>query len=178
MSGYHSQFTTATQLVGNMAMLPLRTDFKGPAAKTTDDNDIIDETIGYFKANVFFKHYEIKSEADRTLIYITLYITECLKRVQKCVSKTAGQKELATLAMTRFDIVGEPGFPSTLSAMFARPRDAADEQRMREYFLQLRQETSVRIADRVFSESDKPSKWWMCFARRKFMDLSLSPMGA
>jgi len=100
------------------------------------------------------------------------------ERVQKCVSKTAGQKELATLAMTRFDIVGEPGFPSTLSAMFARPRDAADEQRMREYFLQLRQETSVRIADRVFSEGDKPSKWWMCFARRKFMDLSLSPMGA
>lgn len=178
MSGYHSQFVTTSQVVGNMALLPLRTDFKGPAPKTTDEVDIIDEAIAYFKANVFFKHYEIKCEADRTLIYLTLYITECLKRVQKCVSKTAGLKELATLAMTRFDIVGEPGFPSTLNALFARPQNAGEEQRMREYFLQLRQETSVRMAERIFSEGDKPSKWWMCFVRRKFMDLSLSPMGA
>ena len=25
-----------------------------------DDNDIIDESMGYFKANVFFKSYEVK----------------------------------------------------------------------------------------------------------------------
>lgn len=87
-----------------------------------DAEDIIDEAVYYFKANVFFKNYEIKvrnvwlwtmflvwhrysiwnllhnlfdilwiiwyfrvfqSEADRTLIYITLYITECLKKLQK-----------------------------------------------------------------------------------------------
>jgi len=30
---YHSQFTSPPQVVGNMALLPLRTQFKGPAAK-------------------------------------------------------------------------------------------------------------------------------------------------
>ena len=73
-----------------MALLPLRTQFKGPAPKTSecytllkvyiilcqqvgvptlyhtymyatdDDNDIIDEALYYFKANVFFKSYEVK----------------------------------------------------------------------------------------------------------------------
>ncbi len=88
-----------TKLVGNMAMLPLKTQFKGPAAKeskkvrlisdspvrsesyvvlpymvkgiwlinssflfpySAKDIDIVEEAIYYFKANVFFKNYEIK----------------------------------------------------------------------------------------------------------------------
>uniref|UniRef100_A0A0E9VKZ7 Uncharacterized protein n=1 Tax=Anguilla anguilla TaxID=7936 RepID=A0A0E9VKZ7_ANGAN len=36
-----------------MAMLPLKTQYKGPAAKETRDTDIIEEAIYYFKANVF-----------------------------------------------------------------------------------------------------------------------------
>ena len=33
LQAYHSQFTSPPQVVGNMALLPLRTQFKGPAAK-------------------------------------------------------------------------------------------------------------------------------------------------
>jgi len=36
-----------------------------------------------FRANIFFRNYEIKSDSDRTLIYITLYIQECFKKIQK-----------------------------------------------------------------------------------------------
>ena len=46
------------------------------------DPDVIDEALTYFKANVFFRTYEIRSEADRVLIYLTLYITDCLKKLQ------------------------------------------------------------------------------------------------
>uniref|UniRef100_A0A672NA48 Actin related protein 2/3 complex subunit 3 n=1 Tax=Sinocyclocheilus grahami TaxID=75366 RepID=A0A672NA48_SINGR len=61
MPAYHSSLMDAdTKLVGNMALLPLKTQFKGPAPKETKDTDIIDEAIYYFKANVFFKNYEIK----------------------------------------------------------------------------------------------------------------------
>lgn len=84
--------------------MPLRTQHKGPAPKENLEFDIIDEALTLFKANVFFKNYEIKvnlmrcrnalnltfkSEADRTLIYITLYITECLKKIQKVSNKLA-----------------------------------------------------------------------------------------
>jgi hypothetical protein len=40
------------------------------------EEDIIDETIKFFRANVFFRNFEVKNGADRTLIYITLYIGE------------------------------------------------------------------------------------------------------
>lgn len=43
-----------------MAILPLRTQARGPAPSANIENDIIDESLYYFKANVFFRTYEIK----------------------------------------------------------------------------------------------------------------------
>lgn len=51
-----------------MAILPFKTQFRGPApimtaSKNVDkemDKDIVDEALYYFKANVFFRTYEIK----------------------------------------------------------------------------------------------------------------------
>lgn len=49
---------------------------------------------------------------------------------------------------------------------------------MRQYLQQIRQETGVRVCDKVFGSDDgKPSKWWLCFAKKKFMDKSLSGPG-
>ena len=58
------------------------------------DNHIqtITNNMFLFQANVFFRTYEIRSEADRVLIYLTLYITDCLRRLQKCSSKNQGQQ--------------------------------------------------------------------------------------
>ena len=62
----------------------LRTAAKGPAPRLdANTEDIIDEALAYFKPNVFFRQYEIKGPADRTLIYLILYITECLKKLQR-----------------------------------------------------------------------------------------------
>lgn len=140
------------------------------------DTDIVDEAIYYFKANVFFKNYEIKNEADRTLIYITLYISECLKKLQKCNSKSQGEKEMYTLGITNFPIPGEPGFP--LNAIYAKPASKQEDEMMRAYLQQLRQETGLRLCEKVFDpQSDKPSKWWTCFVKRQFMNKSLSGPG-
>ncbi|MCI4386961.1 hypothetical protein PGIGA_G00068660, partial [Pangasianodon gigas] len=177
MPAYHSSLMDSdTKLVGNMALLPLKTQFKGPAPKETKDTDIIDEAIYYFKANVFFKNYEIKNEADRTLIYVTLYISECLKKLQKCSSKGQGEKEMYTLGITNFPIPGEPGFP--LNAMYAKPTSRQEEETMRAYLQQIRQETGLRLCDKVFDpQTDKPSKWWVCFVKKQFMNKSLSAPG-
>uniref|UniRef100_A0A9L0T1Z1 Actin related protein 2/3 complex subunit 3 n=1 Tax=Equus caballus TaxID=9796 RepID=A0A9L0T1Z1_HORSE len=140
------------------------------------DTDIVDEAIYYFKANVFFKNYEIKNEADRTLIYITLYISECLKKLQKCNSKSQGEKEMYTLGITNFPIPGEPGFP--LNAIYAKPANKQEDEVMRAYLQQLRQETGLRLCEKVFDpQNDKPSKWWTCFVKRQFMNKSLSGPG-
>ncbi|XP_023704226.1 actin-related protein 2/3 complex subunit 3-B [Cryptotermes secundus] len=176
MPAYHSCFLEYNQMVGNMAILPFRTQFRGPAPSFAKDIDIIDEALYYFKANVFFRTYEIKSEADRVLIYITLYITECLKKLQKCSTKNQGMHEMYTLAISKFDIPGDPGFP--LNSVYAKPINSTEADLMRQYLQQIRQETGVRVCDKVFGSDDgKPSKWWLCFAKKKFMDKSLSGPG-
>ncbi|XP_057620584.1 actin-related protein 2/3 complex subunit 3 isoform X1 [Chionomys nivalis] len=196
MPAYHSSLMDPdTKLVGNMALLPLRSQFKGPAPRerhfvrvlglegwlSAKDTDIVDEAIYYFKANVFFKNYEIKNEADRTLIYITLYISECLKKLQKCNSRSQGEKEMYTLGITNFPIPGEPGFP--LNAIYAKPANKQEDdfpvsEVMRAYLQQLRQETGLRLCEKVFDpQNDKPSKWWTCFVKRQFMNKSLSGPG-
>nr|XP_019538564.2 LOW QUALITY PROTEIN: actin-related protein 2/3 complex subunit 3 [Aedes albopictus] len=177
MPAYHSTIKDYSQSVGNMAILPLRTQARGPAPTNASiEQDIIDESLYYFKANVFFRTYEIKSEVDRVLIYITLYITECLKRLQRCANKNQGLQEMYTLAISKFDIPGEAGFP--LNAVYAKPQSPTEADLMKQYLQQLRQEIGIRVCERVFSGEDgKPSKWWLCFAKKKFMDKSLSGPG-
>ncbi|XP_029656743.1 actin-related protein 2/3 complex subunit 3 [Octopus sinensis] len=177
MPAYHSGISLNKSLA-NMALLPIKTQYKGPAPKEVDETtqDIIDEAIYYFKANIFFRNFEIKNDCDRTLIYITLYITECLKKLQKCSSKNAAQKEMYTLALKNYPVPGESGFP--LNAMYSKPAPGAEDETLRQYLQQLRQETGLRMCDKVFDcQSDKPSKWWLCFAKRKFMDKSLAAPG-
>ncbi|XP_074642299.1 actin-related protein 2/3 complex subunit 3-like [Tubulanus polymorphus] len=176
MPAYHSSLSSPLS-AAKMAILPLKTKFRGPAPPASgSDFDIIDEALSFFKANVFFKNYEIKSEADRTLIYVTLYITECLKKLQKCQTKNDGSKEMLTMAIAAFDIPGEQRFP--LNALYGKAQDRAEGDLLRSYLIQLRQETGARVVEKVYDPvTNKPSKWWMCFVKRKFMDKSLSAPG-
>ncbi|VDM98217.1 unnamed protein product [Thelazia callipaeda] len=177
MPAYHSKFTDVEIVVGNMAILPLRTNFKGPAPRTDNGDDIIDEALAYFKPNIFFREYEIKGAADRTLIYLTLYISECLKKLQKSPNKVQAMKDLSVLALNHhLPIPGEASFP--LNSMYRAPANRNEEDVMRSYLLQLRQELGIRLLGHIFEENkERPSKWWMCFARRRFMDKSLVSPG-
>ncbi|KAI6239663.1 Actin-related protein 2/3 complex subunit 3 [Aphelenchoides fujianensis] len=176
LAAYHSKFNEESKnLVGNMAVLPLRTKFKGPAPTfDADEADIIDEALQYFKPNIFFREYNIDGPADRTLIYLFLYITECLKRLNKGnVRRGQAIKDLTTMAIeSKLPIPGESGFP--FAGLFKPPANAHEEEQMRAYLQQLRQELGQRLISAVYGSSEEPSKWWLCFARRRFMDKSLS----
>lgn len=175
MPAYHSSLE-APRSIGNMALLPVNTKFRGPAPPGDGSKDVIDEAISFFKANIFFKNYEVKSDADRVLIYLTLYITECLKKLQRCPSKSQAMKDMQQLGIASFSIPGEAGFP--LNAMYQKPANRQEADQMRQYLQQVRQELGTRLAEKVMDPAtNKPSKWWMCFVKRKFMDKSLSAPG-
>ena len=79
MPVYHSTFNSAEGFnsVSNCTILPVRTRSRGPAPKALDtERDIIDEAIEFFRANVFFKSFEVKGGADRVLLYLTIYISQ------------------------------------------------------------------------------------------------------
>lgn len=61
LQAYHCNMPHPGTTVGNMAMLPIRTKYRGPAPLMAGDGiDVIDEALQYFKANVFFRTYEVK----------------------------------------------------------------------------------------------------------------------
>jgi actin related protein 2/3 complex subunit 3 len=83
--------------------------------------DIIDEALNLFRANCLFRNFEIKGNADRVLIYLILFISECLSKLAKSPSQGDAVKQLSTLAVTNFAIPGDATFP--LNAMYSHPPD-------------------------------------------------------
>mmetsp|Transcript_15318 Transcript_15318/g.21365 ORF Transcript_15318/g.21365 Transcript_15318/m.21365 type:complete len:173 (-) Transcript_15318:84-602(-) len=172
MPPYHSNLNEANvKVVCNMSILPLKTKFKGPAPPGVEgQEDIIDEAINYFKANVLFRNYEVKGPADRVLIYLTLYISACLLKMEK-QSKGNADKALYQLAIENFALPGDKNF--ALGGIVTNPANRGDQDLMRQYFTQLRQETGQRLLARVYKEEAQPDKWWMCFNKRKFLNKAL-----
>ena len=138
-----------------------------------------------------FKQFDMETDVDRVLVYVTLYIIECLKRLQKVPNLERATQEMFSMALESFALPGEAGFP--LNAFFAKPnKNEADElkkyltQVSREHavtsyiilnlLLQLRHETGARLAEKVYDPaltSNGPSKWWTCWSKRKFLNVSL-----
>jgi actin related protein 2/3 complex subunit 3 len=53
------------------------------------------------------------------LIYLILYIQECLQKLQKLPDQVEGGKLLYTLSITNFALPGDAKFP--LNSMFEKP---------------------------------------------------------
>jgi actin related protein 2/3 complex subunit 3 len=109
------------------------------------------------------------------------------------------QKEVQNIALdNNFAIPGDPGFPlnqvrplslysfflfsfpslslltTYFTQMFNPPTNRQEAETLRQYLSQVRQELASRLLARIYEDgSDKPSKWWLSFAKRKFMGKSL-----
>ncbi|KAJ9642842.1 subunit of the Arp2/3 complex [Coniosporium tulheliwenetii] len=185
---YHSIFLDEPnqQIIGNIALLPLRTRTRGPAQQlplsptesdlTIDPShpsyDPVDEILSLFRANTFFRNFEIKGPADRILIYGILFVSDCLSRLKPGMSRREGEKALGNVSLdSNFKIPGDAGFP--LNQAFEAPRDRGQAEVLRAYLMQLRQEIAGRLLGRVYAEGDVPSKWWLSYTKRKFMGKAL-----
>lgn len=82
-----------------------------------------------FRANVLFRKFEVKGSSDKLLVYLTLFISLCLKKLEGCKSDAEGVKVLIMMGLEKFALPGEPGFP--LNALFSAPqtKDEAGEGR-------------------------------------------------
>ncbi|KAH7930690.1 ARP2/3 complex, 21 kDa p21-Arc subunit [Leucogyrophana mollusca] len=178
MPAYHSslnEYPDARQ-VGNMAVLPIKTKIRGPAqVADPEEGDIIDETLDLFRANSLFRNFEIKGPADRLLIVLILFVSDCLAKIGSArtpPSKLEATKTLNTLSVDSFPIPGDANF--ALNAHYAVPASRADAEFLRTYLTQVRQELAARLVECLYADgTGKPSKWWMAFQKRRFMNRSL-----
>ncbi|KXJ97359.1 ARP2/3 complex ARPC3 subunit [Microdochium bolleyi] len=193
MPAYNSMFNTdpnIPRVIGNFPLLPLRTKTRGPAytlpfpdpplpaneSPDPDDQsyDILDEVLSLFRANTFFRNFEIQGPADRLLIYGILFVSECLGKIKPTHGVRDAQKEVTNTALDlHFAIPGEPAFP--LNQMYEPPADRQEAEQLKQYLSQVRQELASRLLARVYEEGGdgKPSKWWLSFTKRKFMGKQL-----
>jgi hypothetical protein len=107
--------------------------------------DVIDEALNYFRANVLFRKYDVKGtrtprvrrytrtrthahapdssrgagSSDKLLIYLTLYISACLRKLESAPTLAAGTKAVFNLAMEPFALPGDAGWP--LGGLFTPP---------------------------------------------------------
>ncbi|KAF5478601.1 hypothetical protein F2P56_005144 [Juglans regia] len=139
------------------------------ASVCADRTDIVDEAITFFRANVFFRNFDIKSSADKLLIYLTLYINVALKRLEGCRTLAEGTKAIINLGLEKVPVPGEPGFP--FPGLFPLPQSQKEAELLRNYLKQIREETSGRLLSVAYRPNGTPNKWWLAFAKRKFMNV-------
>jgi len=169
---YHSSFVDdegITKACG-CPLLPLKSHIKGPAPVSDQDRtDIVDEAITFFRANVFFRNFDIKSSADKLLIYLTFYINVALKRLEGCRTLAEGTKAIINLGLENVPVPGESGFP--FPGLFSLPQSNREAELFRNYLKQIREETSGRLLSVAYRPNGTPNKWWLAFAKRKFMNI-------
>jgi actin related protein 2/3 complex subunit 3 len=73
------------------------------------------------------------------------------------------------LAKKKFPLPGESGWLLGGHIPTAKSRKEADEAR--KYMEQLREETGMRLVDKVFDGPGPPNKFWIAFSKRKFMNI-------
>jgi len=135
-----------------------------------DEEDIVDEAIKAFRCNVLFTKFDKESPADLTLCYLTVYISECLRKFANYKTKSEAERKITQLSHSQnFTIPGEKGF--CLGGFFSQPASRSEADLLRSYFRQLREETATRLLDHCYLESGEQNKWWIQFKTRKFMNI-------
>eukprot|EP01006_Ploeotia_vitrea_P045569 TRINITY_DN66953_c8_g2_i5.p1 TRINITY_DN66953_c8_g2~~TRINITY_DN66953_c8_g2_i5.p1 ORF type:complete len:186 (-),score=93.43 TRINITY_DN66953_c8_g2_i5:197-721(-) len=172
MPTYHSSFTEAKADVCGTAVLPLRTTVKGPAPPSPDGQvDVIDEAIKFHRANVLFRNYKPQSPADLQIAYLCVYIGELIRFCVKYKTKNEAKKAITQISMSgSFAVPGEGGF--CLTGFFSEAASRHEADTFRAYFRQLREETAIRLIDRIYDENGEKNKWWFQFSKKKFMNIA------
>ena len=174
---YHSSLNEAcvdgsVRIACGMGILPLRTAARGPApAAGEGELDIIDEALNFFRANVFFSTFDFQGAADRTLVMLTVFISECIIKAARTKSKDDGTKLLYGLGVEKnFAIPGEKGW--YLGGHMPDPQTREEADLIRGYMRQCREEICGRIQDKLWNADGSANKWWMMFSKRQFMGVS------
>lgn len=137
-----------------------------------ENGDIIDEAIMLFRPNAYFRTFEMRGPADRTLAYLQLLIGDVLGKLKAGMSQSEAQKQLGLWASSSFLIPGDSNF--SLKAMFPEPKTRQEMDQLRDYLVKLRVETVCRLLSVLYAEDkNSPSQWWMAFQKRKFMGKTL-----
>ena len=72
-----------------------------------------------FRANTFFRNFEIQGAADRLLVYGIWFVSDCLGKIKPHMGVRDATKDVTNLALDlNFAIPGDPGWPLNQVSLF------------------------------------------------------------
>jgi hypothetical protein len=79
---------------------------------SSESYDVLDEVLALFRANTFFRNFEIQGPADRLLVYGIWFVSDCLAKIRPNASLRDATKDVMNLALdVNFAIPGDPAWP-------------------------------------------------------------------
>jgi len=130
------------------------------------DLDIIDEGLIYFRANVLFKNFPIKGDADKLLVYITVFIQKCLEAADN------QEQEKAKVLMKNLidECEWTPNYKSHFlnNLLNIKNNEVNDLQ---SYLRAVRKEIVLRLQYILYDSDCKTLdlKFWLGFSKKRFM---------
>jgi actin related protein 2/3 complex subunit 3 len=121
LSSQRSEGLLQSVFISSFLPIPSKSNFHFYIAEA-GSVDIIDETLDLFRANSLFRNFEIKGPADRLLIILILFVSDCLAKVTASrtpPTQIEATKTLNTLAVDNFPLPGDANFP--LNAHYTAP---------------------------------------------------------
>ena len=122
---------------------------------------------------MLFQQYTVKGPADRTLLYLTLYANYVL-RMAKEKTQVEAKRALHEERNKPFQHPGDRGFP--LAGFLNKPESDAESDAWKAYMATCRTEINLRLLPKLYEHpaaNDYPDKFWMMFAKRKFLGKQL-----
>ncbi|PNW78426.1 hypothetical protein CHLRE_09g397950v5 [Chlamydomonas reinhardtii] len=186
---YHSHYNSDTgfKLCCGIPLVPLN------PAGSESSFDPVEEAIELFRPNSLFKNFEFRGPGDKLLVYLIIFINSCLRRLAERKPgppREEARQLLYAHAHDRFALPGQAGFP--LSGLFTAPASREEEDSIRTYLRQCREEVGRRLLDRLYGPAAAapggsgapasaaascaaatPNKHWMAFANRRFLDRTM-----
>ena len=175
MPSYHSVFNKeeATLKYCGIPVLDIK-EKKTPTLdstklKITDlkqiELDIIDEAIIYFRANVLFKNFNIEGDADKLLVYITVFIQKCLEKGND--PNPAKAKENMKKLVDQCEYI--PKTENFFNILVTKKDSQVPD--LQKYLKKIRKETVERLIYILFEDekTKMDCKYWLALGKKKFM---------
>ena len=165
MPAYHSKFKDYDcDAPYGVAILPLKPDID-------DEVDIVDEALEAFRINIYFHNFEVTSNADRTLVFLTVCIAHCLRLLKD----VGPDEEKAKKVLGAF--CHEP-IPSITSGDFfmkylTKKTDNTKGEDLARYFKEIRSVLVERLMHILYNPDwgTMDLKFWLAFHKKKFLKM-------
>jgi actin related protein 2/3 complex subunit 3 len=135
------------------------------------DLDIIDEALIYFRANVLFKNFPLKGDADKLLVYITVFISKCLE-----VAYNQDIEKAKTLIKNLVDdCEWTPNYKMHFMNNLVTVK-LNEVNELQSYLKSVRKEVVMRLMFILYDSEYKTLdlKFWLGFAKKKFLGYDMT----